>query len=280
MTAIGIIGLGLLGSAISRRLLAAGFAVSGYDIHPTRCQELAQAGGRPAANAAELAARSQYILLSLPTSDIAAAVLSEIAPAATVIDTTTGSPDQMESFATRGFPYLDATVAGSSLQVEQGEAVVMCGGDAATFESCRPIFKAFAREAFYCGPSGSGARMKLAVNLVLGLNRAVLAEGLVFAEALGLDPATTLTILKAGPAYSRAMDTKGRKMLDRDFTPEARLAQHHKDVRLILEEAAHARLPLPLSSLHDELLEQAEAAGYADWDNSAIIELFRRRRNA
>jgi len=97
---------------------------------------------------------------------------------------------------------------------------------------------------------------------------------------MGLDTAAALEILKAGPAYSRAMDAKGAKMLTREYTAEARLAQHHKDVRLILDEARGAGLPLPLSTLHDALLSDAEALGFADADNSAIIELFRHRRNA
>jgi 3-hydroxyisobutyrate dehydrogenase-like beta-hydroxyacid dehydrogenase len=114
--------------------------------------------------------------------------------------------------------------------------------------------------------------------LVLGLNRAVLAEGLAFAEACGVDAALALEILKTGPAYSRAMDVKGRKMLAREYEPEARLRQHHKDVRLILAEGEHHGASVPFSALHDELLSRAEEAGYADADNSAIIEVMRRSR--
>ena len=83
-----------------------------------------------------------------------------------------------------------------------------------------------------------------------------------------------LEVLMAGPAFSRVMETKGEKMLSRDFTPEARLAQHHKDVKLILEEAAHANLTLPLSILHEELLARLVAVGNGDLDNSAILKAF------
>jgi 3-hydroxyisobutyrate dehydrogenase-like beta-hydroxyacid dehydrogenase len=116
--------------------------------------------------------------------------------------------------------------------------------------------------------------MKLVLNLVLGLNRAVLAEGLCYAAAAGVDPAAALEILKAGPAYSRVMDTKGQKMLAGDFTAEARLSQHLKDVRLILESGARAGASLPLSSVHRALLEKAEAAGFGAADNSAVIKAF------
>jgi 3-hydroxyisobutyrate dehydrogenase-like beta-hydroxyacid dehydrogenase len=119
--------------------------------------------------------------------------------------------------------------------------------------------------------------MKLTTNLALGLHRAVLAEALAFAEAQGLDPALALAVLRESSSYSRAMDLKGRKMLERDFTPQARLSQHLKDVRLMLEAGAETGARLPLSELHRQLLEQAEAAGLGALDNSAIIEVFRRR---
>ena len=116
--------------------------------------------------------------------------------------------------------------------------------------------------------------MKLVVNLVLGLNRAVLAEGLCFAERSGVDPHQALEVLRAGPAYSRVMETKANKMLDGDFTPQARLAQHWKNVRLILSAGEWSGATLPLSTLHDQLLSGLIQSGFGDLDNSAIIKAF------
>ena len=113
--------------------------------------------------------------------------------------------------------------------------------------------------------------MKLVTNLVLGLNRAALAEGLVLAEELGVDGKQAFDVLRRSMAYSRIMDTKGEKMLTRDFTPQARLSQHLKDVRLIL---ASSRMPLPLSEAHRALLEKAEALGFGGADNSAVISAY------
>ena len=135
-------------------------------------------------------------------------------------------------------------------------------------------------KAFHVGLCGSAARMKLISNLVLGLNRAVLAEGLAFAEALGVSPAAALEVMAGSNAYSRAMDVKGRKMVERDFSVQARLSQHLKDVRLMLDAAAAAGLSLPLTETHRRLMEQAEAAGYGEQDNSAIIEVLRKARLA
>ena len=114
----------------------------------------------------------------------------------------------------------------------------------------------------------------IAVNLVLGLNRAVLAEGLAFAKSIGVESRQALEVLKAGPAFSRVMETKGEKMLTGDFSPQARLVQHHKDVKLILDEASRANLELPLSILHEVLLARLVAAGDGDLDNSAILKAF------
>jgi 3-hydroxyisobutyrate dehydrogenase-like beta-hydroxyacid dehydrogenase len=116
--------------------------------------------------------------------------------------------------------------------------------------------------------------MKLVVNLVLGLNRAVLAEGLAFAKANALDPALALEVLQSGAAYSRVMDSKGPKMIAGDFSPEARLSQHHKDVRLILQAAAEHGIQLSLSALHEQLLAELESRGLGDCDNSVVIRAF------
>jgi 3-hydroxyisobutyrate dehydrogenase-like beta-hydroxyacid dehydrogenase len=271
---IGVIGLGLLGGAIAERITQAGFTVYGYDVRP-------ECGGQ-AASAADVARRARRIVLSLPNSDIGAAVLDEIAPhlaaRALIIDTTTGDPERIARFgaalASRGVLYLDATVGGSSKLVREGAAIVMAGGDADAFEESRDLFDCFSNRAFHVGPCASGARMKLVFNLVLGLHRAVLAEALSFAARYGVDPAAALEVLKAGAAYSKVMDIKGAKMLNGDFTPEARLSQHLKDVRLITAAAEQCGAKVPLSEIHRELLEQAEAAGFGTLDNSAVIKAF------
>lgn len=279
---LGLIGLGLLGSALAERFLEAGFVVVGYDTNAERCRTLERLGGRVAASAVAVARECRRIILSLPTSDVASRVVSEIEQVlqagAVVVDTTSGEPEQMVTLATqlsaRGVHYLDATVGGSSQQARERDVIAIVGGIATTVDACCDLFDAFAREVFHVGPVGSGARMKLVVNLVLGLNRAVLAEGLAFSRACGFDPNDALRILSAGPAYSRAMDMKGRKMLDEEFSPQARLSQHLKDVRLILAAGAHNGARLPLSETHRRLLELAEPAGFGDADNSAVIKAY------
>ncbi|MBI3880636.1 MAG: NAD(P)-dependent oxidoreductase [Verrucomicrobia bacterium] len=283
---IGLIGLGLVGGALAERLRRAGFRVVGFDVDVTRRRTLKKLGGHAAESAAEIFAACDRVLLSLPNSNVVESVLREAAPqlrrGLRIIDTTTGEPDATArlgaKLARRGVRYLDATIVGSSAQVLAGEVLVLVGGKRADFVAARDVFGTFAKQAFHVGPCGSGARMKLVVNLVLGLNRAVLAEGIAFAGRVGFSQKLALEILKAGAAYSRVMDTKGAKMLARDFKPQAKLAQHLKDVRLILQLGRKRGAKLPLSTLHQRMLAALARAGFADADNSAIIEAFAPRR--
>jgi 3-hydroxyisobutyrate dehydrogenase-like beta-hydroxyacid dehydrogenase len=279
---IGLIGLGLVGGALAERLRCASFSVLGFDVDAARRRALKKLGGQPVESAAEVFAACDCVLLSLPDSIVVESVLREAASqlrrGLRIIDTTTGEPDATArlgaKLARRGVRYLDATIVGSSAQIGAGEVLVLAGGRRADFAAARKMFAAFARQTFHVGPCGSGARTKLVVNLVLGLNRAVLAEGLAFAARTGVSQKLALEILKAGAAYSRVMDTKGAKMLARDFKPQAKLAQHLKDVRLILALGAKHRAKLSLSKIHRRLLEQAEAAGCGELDNSAIIRAY------
>jgi 3-hydroxyisobutyrate dehydrogenase-like beta-hydroxyacid dehydrogenase len=282
LRSVGLIGLGLLGSALAERLLAAGFDVLGYDLTAERRDELIATGGRMADAAVDVARACDTLVLSLPDADVVAQVIggmqSVLHGGQLIIDTTTGAPSSSAALgaklAGQGVGFLDATIAGSSVQVRKGQAIVMVGGETVAFDSAREVLSCFGKQVFHVGPWGSGARMKLVVNLVLGLNRAVLAEGLTLANSLGLDLPSTLAILKASPAYSTVMDTKGEKMLSGDFAPQARLSQHLKDVRLILAAGAEHSARLPLSSVHRELLEWAAATGLGELDNSAVIRAF------
>lgn len=282
---VGLIGIGLLGTALADRLRAHGYPLVGFDLDAARTNAFAAAGGEAVASPAAVFARCPRVLLSLPShrevNTLLAAHAADVPRGLIVIDTTTGDPASSEAIARdlagRGVIYLDATVSGSSTQLREGSAVLMVGGDAAAFAACGDLFTRLGGAAFHTGAPGTGAKMKLATNLVLGLNRAALAEGLALAHGLGVDAAQALAILRAGPAYSRIMDRKGEKMLRGDFTPEARLSQHLKDVRLILEQGTAAGLPMTLSHAHREILEAAEAAGLGALDNSALIRVLEPR---
>jgi 3-hydroxyisobutyrate dehydrogenase-like beta-hydroxyacid dehydrogenase len=280
---VGLIGLGLMGAALAERFAGGRLRVLGYDVDVRKRAALQGGGvGSAADDAAGVFASCDRVVLSLPTSDVARQVLRDASDSLRagqlVVDTTTGSPDDAAELggqlATRGIAYVDATVSGSSEQVRTRQAIVMAGGEAPAVARCRDLFELFARRTFHVGPWGRGATMKLVTNLVLGLNRAALAEGLAFARALNLNLGLAMEVLRDSMAYSRIMDTKAQKMIEADFSPQAKLSQHLKDVRLMLEAGGSVGAKLPLTDAHRALLEAAEAAGYGELDNSALIRAF------
>jgi 3-hydroxyisobutyrate dehydrogenase-like beta-hydroxyacid dehydrogenase len=282
---VGLVGTGLIGSALAERLMAAGFSLLVTDVDRAKVQALldqsvssgksASSGISAATDAAEVLARCRRVILSLPDDSVVRTVLKAAppAPGTLLVDTSTGDPAGARALAASlkesGVRYVDATISGSSEQVRRGEVLVMAGGAEEDAAQCADIFAAFARSVMHTGAAGTGAAMKLVTNLVLGLNRAALAEGLVFAETQGISRAQALEVLLASAAYSKIMDTKGPKMVGGDFTPVARLSQHLKDVRLMLDAAGQT--PLPLSAAHRLILETAEAAGLGALDNSALV---------
>lgn len=276
---IGMIGLGLMGTAFTERLLEAGYSVCVYNRTREKAEPLIALGARWSDNPL---AECDRVIISLYTTDTVEAVLEQLADGLRsgqiLIDTTTGSPEQSADLCARlkarGVSYLDAPFSGSSQQTRRGEATAIVGGEAEVFEKCQDLFDCLARSTIYAGESGSGSKMKLVSNLVLGLNRAALAEGLAFSRSLGLDDQAALDVLAGTMAYSRTMDTKGKKMIERDFTAQARLSQHLKDVRLMIDAAREAGLRLPLSETHRRLLELAEESGYGESDNSAVIKAY------
>jgi 3-hydroxyisobutyrate dehydrogenase-like beta-hydroxyacid dehydrogenase len=283
---VALIGMGLLGSALAENLLKAGFTVRGYDTAPERMRQHTERGGHVAASPADAARGASAVMTCLMTAGIVreallgpAGALEAAAPGVVAIDNSTIHPDASAALAAelgrRGIAMLDAPVGGSSGQARRREAPVVVGGDPEVFARCRPILDALAQRVHHVGPNGSGARAKLVINLVLGLNRLALAEGLLFGLRQGLDGKTLLAVLKDSAAYSRAMDIKGERMLEGNFEPEGKLAQHLKDVELMLEVGHAAGAPLLATALHRQLLIAGVAAGLSERDNSSIIAVLR-----
>ena len=284
---VGLVGIGLVGTAIAENLLANGFVVIGFARREGKRRELERLGGRVAESLGEVARAANRVILSLTDSDAVEEVvlgpgglLEAGAGLRVIIDTTTGEPERTEALARQlsdqGIQLLDAPISGSSEQIRRRHGVILVGGERTAYESCLDLFQILSEKHYYLGRPGAGSRAKLASNLILGLNRLVLAEGLVFAERLGLDLETFLAMARTTPAYSAAMDVKGKKMLQGDFTPQSRITQHHKDLRIMLEYAGRFGQELPLARLHKKILEQCITAGEGDLDTSAVIREIRR----
>jgi len=286
---VGLIGIGLLGQAFAHRLLAAGFAVVGFDVDPAKNAKLAQLGGGGAASAAELARRCDPVVLAVFSTDqVEHVVERELLPALgegsgnIVLCASTCDPDRIAALggrvAMRGLQLLETPVSGASGQISRGEGVGLIGGDAEIVRAAEPVLRALFASYFHIGKIGDGGRAKLAVNLILGLNRLALAEGLVFAERLGLDPEAFLKVARSSAAYSQVMDVKGSKMVRNEFAAEGRVTQHLKDVHLMLEQAQRLKQRLPLLEIHAEVLEACIGQGEGDFDSSAVIREIRRRK--
>jgi 3-hydroxyisobutyrate dehydrogenase-like beta-hydroxyacid dehydrogenase len=273
---VGLIGTGLFGTALAERLLSAGFPLRVYNRTREKADPLLANGAKWSDNPLE---ECQRTIFSVYTTEQVAGLLDQmragLKPGQIIVDTSTSDPPQTAALGARladhGIEYLEAPFSGSSEQTRNHQSTALVAGDESAFHACDDLWHSLAAKTFYVGCWGNAARMKLVTNLVLGLNRAALAEGLVFAEAIGLTMRDALQVLLHSPAYSRTMDAKGPKMVEGEFAPQARLSQHIKDVRLILEEARRGGASLSLSAAHLKLLEQAEAVGLGELDNSAIV---------
>jgi 2-hydroxy-3-oxopropionate reductase len=256
---IGFVGLGLMGSGMARNLIAAGFPLVGHDVDRNKVEAIVKAGGRKVESPEQIPAQVDVIILSLPNSHVVNGVVN----------------DSLRLFETgrRGLILIDTTTADPILSEGLAERLREKGIE--IFKECEEIFQALGKETSFMGKNGSGALTKLIVNLVLGLNRMVLAEGLALTKRLGMDQYRLLEVLKKSAAYSKAMDMKGAKMIEKDFLPpEGKLAFHLKDVQLILDLGKRCNFPLLLSSLHAQALASEVAKGRGEWDNADIISFY------
>lgn len=282
----GLVGIGLVGTAIANNLLDAGIELYGYDISLERIAAFKERGGIVTSSPCEVAEHTPRVILSLRDSQTVDEVMrgaDGILKAASlprfIVDTTTGDPEMSATLSEEvrkvGVGYLDATLSGSSDHIRCRRGVFMVGGNREDFDACIDIFEILADSYFYVGGPGAGCKTKLASNLILGLNRAALAEGLVFAERMGLNLESFMEVVRLTPAYSAQMDTKAEKMIKREYTAQSKISQHRKDVDIILSYSRRLNQHLPFSEVHHSLLREAERVGRGEADTSAIIEQIR-----
>jgi len=288
-TPIGLIGVGLMGTMFAERLLAAGHRVLGYDIVPEKNERLKSLGGQAAMSGADVARRCNIIIVMVFSIDLMEDVvtndiLQTLGPNSgkIVLAASTVDPDRLavlgDAASERGLRFLETPVSGTSQQCREGLGVGLIGGDPALMAEVRPVLDALYPRMYHIGRYGDGSRAKLAINLILGINRTALAEGLVFAEQVGLDPGRFLEVAMTSAAYSRVMDGKGPKMVRGDFSPEGHMVVSLKDATLMQEQARKAGQLLPLLDAYRDLLQGCIDNGQGQLDNSSVIREVRRRR--
>ncbi|MDQ7849250.1 MAG: NAD(P)-dependent oxidoreductase [Armatimonadota bacterium] len=283
-SAVGLIGVGTMGSRMLERLIAAGYTVVARDISPQAESRAAQAGALVAASPAAVARQAGIVLLSLPMpADVDRVVAAEDgilagAPEGSlIVDLSTVDPETTRRNAARaaqrGVGYLDAPVLGRPPAC--GRWTLPVGGAATDLERARPVLEVLASRLIHVGPSGWGNIVKLLNNMMFSAINAVTAEVLAVCAALGMDPQVFLsTVADSGAAtVSNLFRELGPKILSRDFTPAFSLGLLHKDVRLALEMAAAARAPTIVTPATAVLLEMARARGYEAEDSSAVVKV-------
>jgi 3-hydroxyisobutyrate dehydrogenase-like beta-hydroxyacid dehydrogenase len=284
-----------MGTAVTRRLIAAGHEVLAYDVDATKREAIAAHAAKPQASASVVIAGCEINVLAVFNTEQVEDVIEGAGGALDATEqggtgarafvvTSTCDPDRLAALAQRvglhGVHMIEMPISGTSVQVARGDGVGLVGGDADVVARARPVLEAICPRLHYLGAVGNGSRAKLAVNLTLGLNRAALAEGLVFGSRLGLDPVAFLEVLKGSAAYSQVMDVKGALMAGRTFrNPQSRVDQSLKDFKLMLDQARACGQDLPFATVYARMLEDCMAQGEGEWDNAAILEAIARRCN-
>lgn len=289
MATIGFIGLGRMGYAMTRNLVAAGHEVWAYDINPAAIERIATLGGHAATSAAHAATDREFVVTMLPNGpDVegilfgASGVAQAMAKGALLIDMSTIAPDATDRIAQRlldmGMAMVDAPVGGTSEVAERGELLILAGGDARHVKAASVIFDVVGRQTIHCGESGTGTRTKIVNNFMSTALNTLTAEALVFAEAAGLDVPRTVEVL-AGTTAGKGFVTGAyqRKVLGGDISPEFGLALASKDLNLALQYASGLNIPLGVGAAAAQIYAMSKAEGFGPNDWSAVLETIRRK---
>jgi 3-hydroxyisobutyrate dehydrogenase len=285
-TRVALIGLGLMGSGMARRLLGAGFPLTVYNRNPARASALAAEGAQVAASPREAAARAD-VVLSMVADDAASrtvwlgehGALAGAARGSVLVESSTLTVGWIEELAreaaARGCELLDAPVTGSKPHAASGELCFLVGGSAAALDTARPALAAMSRAIVHLGATGRGALLKLINNFMAGVQAASLAEALALIESSGLDRAKALEVLTTGAPGSPLVKTLSGRMTARDYTPNFLLRLMAKDLTYALGEGRRHRVSLSTVASALELMKQAIDAGHGDQDFSALVEPLR-----
>lgn len=271
MTDVGFIGLGLMGTPMSKNLIRSGYKVTVWNRTKQRMDELAEAGAAIGSSPADVASNSEVIVTIVSDSDDVSevilgkeGVIDGVRSDSVVIDMSTISPSVTREITTnlqaKNVHMLDAPVSGGVNGAEAGTLSIMVGGDKDAFNQCVPILEAMGSNITHCGSNGMGQVTKLA-NQIVGLGTlAAMCEGLVFAAKAGSDLQAVLKALSGGAAGSWMVDNLGQKILDGDFIPGFMVDLAQKDLRLVLESASEMDTPLFTTPTVNQIFRSAQQA--------------------
>jgi 3-hydroxyisobutyrate dehydrogenase-like beta-hydroxyacid dehydrogenase len=284
MAEVGYVGLGVMGSAIVRRLLAADHDVTVWNRTPEKAEPLLAAGACWAPTAREVAEQSEVVFTMVTNTAAVRAVtegpdgvIAGLAPGKVYIDMSTASPANTRDLAARvaeaGAQMLDAPVSGTSITVDQGKASVMVGGDADTFERVKPILDAIGPKVFHLGPSGSAVTIKIGINLSLAVQMLAFSEGVLLAEKSGIPRERAVEVMLASVIASPMVSYRGPLVLGHpdEVWFDCRMMQ--KDLNLALELGRELEVPLPTTAVTNELLTAANGMGVGERDFAVLFDV-------
>ena len=282
MAQIGFIGLGIMGRPMSRNLLKAGYSLAVYDVAAAPVEELAQAGAARGTGGKDVAAQSEIVITMLPDGpDVEAAVLGPggilegAKQGSVVVDMSSISPIVAQKVGAaceaKGVEFVDAPVSGGEPKAIDGTLAIMVGGKPAVFERVKPILEKLGSTVTLTGPIGAGNVTKLANQIMVACNIAAMGEALVLATRAGLDPEVVFNAVKGGLAGSTVLNAKAPMVIARNFKPGFRIRLHQKDLRNALLAGESLKVPLPLTSVVQQMLMTLMNEGKGDLDHSAIV---------
>nr|MBL8456519.1 2-hydroxy-3-oxopropionate reductase [Zoogloeaceae bacterium] len=284
---VGFIGLGLMGRPMALNVLNAGHEVHVWTRRAESMQPLVEAGAVACASAAALAGVVDVaISMVADAPDVEQVALGPEGVAAgagaglVFVDMSTISPAAAQSIAARlaeqGIQMLDAPVSGGEIGAINATLTIMVGGDAAAFETVRPVFEAMGKTVSLIGASGAGQVAKACNQILTGVGVAAVAEALNFATRSGVDAGRVREALLGGFAYSRILENHGQRMLDRNFKPGFKAWMHQKDMRIVLEEAHRLGLALPSSAATAQMFNAMVGSGLGEDDSIAMLKVLER----
>jgi 3-hydroxyisobutyrate dehydrogenase len=280
---VAILGLGIMGSGMARRLLAANFPLAVYNRSREKCLPLAEAGAFVGTTPAEAASRAQ-IIISMVANDAASSAvwlgkegaLSAASADSILIESSTLTVGWVRELAAKatglGCQFLDAPVTGSKPQAASGELLFLVGGSTDAMEAARPVFSVLGRAVVHLGATGTGALMKLINNFLCGVQAASFAEAVSLIDAGGLDRVQAMSILSSGAAGSGILNRVADRILTNDFTPNFALRWMAKDLSYALDGAAGKGVSLPVATAALAVFQKAIADGRGDEDFSAVTK--------
>ena len=282
MTTMGMVGLGLLGHALASRLRAAGHAVIGYDVASERRDALVALGGIVAADAGDVAKRSEAVCTVLPSLAAVEEVITALDGARVIIQMSTISPSLTERLARlaagRGQAFLDCPVSGTAGMVARGDGIIFVGGERDLYDRWQPVLEAMLPRAVYVGRAGQAMTLKLVANLLVGVHSAAAAEALAMARRAGLDMDVAFDVLASGAGSSRMLEVRGPMMLRDHFPAQMKLDLFMKDLHLIQDAAREVGASTPLTDVAERLYAAVQDSGHGGEDLAAVVKALENRQ--